>query len=47
LQVRLFEVNSSDTAPAMTYEGHTGNVTAVGFQRDSKWMFTGVARTQL
>lgn len=22
------------------YEGHKGNVTAVGFQRDVKWFFT-------
>ena len=23
------------------HEGHTGNVVSVGFQRDSKWMYTG------
>lgn len=25
----------------MSFEGHTANVTAVGFHRDRKWMFTG------
>jgi len=40
-QVRLFEVNSNDPQPVMSYDGHAGNVTAVGFQKDSKWMFTG------
>ena len=24
-----------------SYDGHTNNITAVGFQRDGKWMFTG------
>jgi hypothetical protein len=40
-QVRLFEVNSNDPQPVMSYDGHAGNVTAVGFQKDSKWMYTG------
>jgi G protein beta subunit-like protein len=40
-QVRLFEVNSNDPQPVISYEGHQGNVTAVGFQKDSKWMYTG------
>jgi G protein beta subunit-like protein len=42
-QVRLFEVNSNDPQPVMSYDGHAGNVTAVGFQKDSKWMYTGRA----
>ena len=37
--VRLFEVNSNDPQPVISYEGHQGNVTAVGFQKDSKWMW--------
>lgn len=40
-QIRIFDVNSQDTQPINTFEGHTGNVTAVGFQKDSKWMFSG------
>lgn len=39
--VRLFEVNSNNPQPVVSFEGHTGNVTAVGFQKDSKWMFSG------
>ncbi len=23
------------------YDGHTGNITVVGFQKDAKWMYTG------
>lgn len=40
-QIRLFEVNTSNPQPTYTREGHSGNVTAIGFQRDSKWMFSG------
>eukprot|EP00013_Stygamoeba_regulata_P022311 CAMPEP_0177647668 /NCGR_PEP_ID=MMETSP0447-20121125/10423_1 /TAXON_ID=0 /ORGANISM="Stygamoeba regulata, Strain BSH-02190019" /LENGTH=305 /DNA_ID=CAMNT_0019150269 /DNA_START=130 /DNA_END=1047 /DNA_ORIENTATION=+ len=39
--VRLYEVNSNNSSPVTSYDGHTSNVTAVGFQRDGKWMFTG------
>ena len=40
-QIRLFEVNSSNPQPVLSYDGHAGNVTALGFQRDGKWMFSG------
>lgn len=40
-QIRIFDVNSNDPQPVSTFDGHTGNVTAVGFQKDSKWMFSG------
>ncbi len=40
-QIRIFDVNSNDPQPISTYDGHSGNVTAVGFQKDSKWMYSG------
>ena len=42
-QLRLFDIkgSSSDGKPLISYEGHSGNVTAVGFQRDLKWLYTG------
>lgn len=40
-QIRLFEVNSNNPQAVANYDGHTNNVTAVGFQKDSKWMFSG------
>ena len=40
-QIRLFEVNSNNPQAVANYDGHTGNVTAIGFQKDSKWMFSG------
>lgn len=39
--VHLFDVNSSDDRPVMSYEGHTSNVTSIGFQQDQKWLYTG------
>lgn len=42
-QIRLFDVNSNDPQPVSSFDGHVGNVTAVGFQKDSKWMFSGAA----
>lgn len=39
--VRLFEVNSNNPQPLLSYDSHTSNVTAVGFQKDGKWMYTG------
>ena len=40
-KIKLYEVNSKSADPLMTYEGHTGNVTSLGFQRDGRWMFSG------
>lgn len=39
--IRLFEVNSTSQQPVTSYDGHTTNVTAIGFQCDGKWMYSG------
>eukprot|EP00884_Botryococcus_braunii_P022530 jgi/Botrbrau1/8961/Bobra.0148s0073.1 len=39
--IKCFEVNSNNPGAVLTYEGHTQNVTSVGFQKDCKWMYTG------
>ncbi|RVX09675.1 Target of rapamycin complex subunit wat1 [Vitis vinifera] len=39
--IRLFDVNSSTTQPARSFDSHTNNVMAVGFQCDGKWMYSG------
>lgn len=36
--LRLFDIA---TGSATSYDGHTNNVTAIGFQKDGKWFFTG------
>jgi len=40
-QIRIYDVNSNDPQPINSFEGHNGNVTALGFQKDSKWMYSG------
>jgi len=39
--IKLFEVTTSNPTPVTSFDGHTGNVTAVGFERDGRWMYTG------
>eukprot|EP00457_Paulinella_chromatophora_P009339 gb/GEZN01009402.1/.p1 GENE.gb/GEZN01009402.1/~~gb/GEZN01009402.1/.p1 ORF type:complete len:307 (+),score=33.42 gb/GEZN01009402.1/:198-1118(+) len=39
--VSLYDINSANLRPVTSFDGHTGNVTSVGFQKDRKWMFTG------
>mmetsp|Transcript_9653 Transcript_9653/g.40418 ORF Transcript_9653/g.40418 Transcript_9653/m.40418 type:complete len:311 (-) Transcript_9653:111-1043(-) len=39
--IRLFEVNTSNPQPVASYDGHAGNVTAVGFEREGRWMYSG------
>jgi G protein beta subunit-like protein len=39
--VRLFEINTNNPNAVTSFDGHTGNVTAVGFHREGQWMFTG------
>lgn len=38
--VRTFDIQSNQTAATTTYDGHTSNVTAVGFQKDSQWIYS-------
>ncbi|GFY80595.1 transducin/WD40 repeat-like superfamily protein [Actinidia rufa] len=39
--IRLFDVNSNTPQPLASFESHTNNVMAVGFQCDGKWMYSG------
>ena len=38
--LKLFDLNSSSTVPVHTYEGHTDNITSIGFSRKSNWLYT-------
>jgi G protein beta subunit-like protein len=40
-QIRLYDVNASDTKPTRTFEGHSNNVTAIGFHKEGKWLYSG------
>eukprot|EP00300_Choanocystis_sp_HF-7_P000617 c10515_g1_i1.p1 GENE.c10515_g1_i1~~c10515_g1_i1.p1 ORF type:complete len:341 (+),score=50.23 c10515_g1_i1:35-1024(+) len=39
--IRLFDITSSNPHPIMSFDGHTGNITSLGFNKDSRWMYTG------
>jgi target of rapamycin complex subunit LST8 len=39
-QLRLYDVNGKPSEPLVTYEGHGASVTAVGFQRDARWLYS-------
>ncbi|GAB1607764.1 target of rapamycin complex subunit lst8-like [Argonauta hians] len=39
--IRMFDINSKSSSPLLDYEGLSKNVTAVGFQEDGKWMYSG------
>lgn len=40
--VRLYELQGAPTAQAIcSYEGHTNNVTDIGFEASNRWLYTG------
>jgi target of rapamycin complex subunit LST8 len=41
VHAKIFEVHHGEGNAVRSYEAHTGNVTAVGFQADAQWMYTG------
>ena len=45
--VKIYEVPSLNANPVMVFDGHEGNVTSVGFQNESKWMYTGSEDTTI
>jgi G protein beta subunit-like protein len=41
--VKVYEISMSPNVPPLSevsFEGHSGNITALGFQKDNKWFFT-------
>ncbi|ORY52382.1 putative intracellular transport protein [Rhizoclosmatium globosum] len=39
--VRLYDAQTNNGNPITSFEGHTGNVTALGFQSAGRWLVTG------
>jgi len=39
--IKIYDVPSQSNQPISTFEGHTGNVTSIGFQKDKRWMYSG------
>jgi WD40 repeat protein len=44
--IRVYDIASAATTPQATFDGHAGNVSAVGFQKDRRWLFSGVKAEQ-
>ena len=41
-QIRLYDIRTAHSEKSsFNFEGHRGNVTALGFHKDAKWMFSG------
>jgi G protein beta subunit-like protein len=38
--IRLFEINNASNQSILTLEGHTGNVTSLGFQRNGRYLYS-------
>lgn len=38
--IHLYDINSADDRPLVTYEGYTSNVMALGFQKDRRWLYS-------
>eukprot|EP01101_Sappina_pedata_P006708 TRINITY_DN3411_c0_g1_i1.p1 TRINITY_DN3411_c0_g1~~TRINITY_DN3411_c0_g1_i1.p1 ORF type:complete len:316 (+),score=108.09 TRINITY_DN3411_c0_g1_i1:27-950(+) len=38
--IRFFEVHTNNQNSVTSFDGHTSNVTSIGFQRDGKWMYS-------
>jgi len=39
--IRFFDINSNNPSAVSSFDGHTTNVTSLGFHKDGKWMYTG------
>ncbi|GBG27576.1 Guanine nucleotide-binding protein subunit beta-2-like 1 [Hondaea fermentalgiana] len=40
-KIRMFETSTNNPNPVTEFEGHTSNVTAVGFPNHSRWVYSG------
>lgn len=40
VNVKLYDIKSTNPSPVLSFEGHTNNVTGVGFHCEGKWMVT-------
>jgi G protein beta subunit-like protein len=38
--IKLFDLTSNHASAIFDYNGHSSNVTALGFQREQKWMYS-------
>lgn len=39
--VRLYDIKGGSQTPTLNFEGIQKNVTTIGFNKDTQWMYTG------
>ena len=39
--VRVYDIQSNTNNPFCTFNGHTGNVSAIGFNKEGRWLYSG------
>jgi len=39
-QAKLFRIDDDNPNPVLTLDGHTSNITSIGFQQEMKWVYT-------
>ncbi|OAY66947.1 Protein LST [Ananas comosus] len=39
--IQFYEINPEVNYPVLSYDSHIRNVTAIGFERDGNWMYSG------
>ena len=39
--VRVYDIQSNATSPFYTFQGHTSNVSAIGFNKEGRWLYSG------
>uniref|UniRef100_A0A6V7QSM3 Target of rapamycin complex subunit LST8 n=1 Tax=Ananas comosus var. bracteatus TaxID=296719 RepID=A0A6V7QSM3_ANACO len=39
--IQFYEINPEVNYPVLSYDSHIRNVTAIGFERDDNWMYSG------
>lgn len=39
--IRMYDLNSNNPNPIISYDGVSKNIASVGFHEDGRWMYTG------
>lgn len=42
--VKVYDIQSNTNSPYFTFTGHSGNVSAIGFNKEGRWLYSGVAQ---
>ena len=40
--VKVYDIQSNTNSPYFTFTGHSGNVSAIGFNKEGRWLYSGM-----